>query len=270
MDFGQHQHQWPGEDRSATLEQPDRQRAAMPVGFTGGQRQTQRSGRRVILGSRRTHQETQAVGRRRHRLQPTQRIVPCQRLLFGQPGQQRTERGTLQAFHDRPQSIGRSFGSHDQHATHVDAELAPAGGIRNVRRREQHDLATRTGQRRQRRGEKADLAHAGVREQQFGETTRRPATPRQLFVQHPETARRRRQAGGRQRIAPPEATGQSGVAQYGLGPIDGRWRSRDRRLGKHCGSIGGIAGCRDRGGTRYRADARGSRCERQTALRHQR
>ncbi len=234
MDLGRYQRQRLREHRSATLDETDRQRPARAFGLAGRQREPERCGRCVVLRGSGSHQEAETVGRCRERLQTPQRIVTGQCLFFGQPCQQRTERRTPESLLDGPQSIGRTFGADDQHATHVDAELLPAGGIGYVRRREQHDLATGLGQRRQRVREETDLAHTGMRQQQLGQAARRPAAAGQFFVERPKPARRRRQGRHRQRVAAPEPAGEAGLAQRDLGTLDeGGWR-----CGTKCGRWG--------------------------------
>jgi hypothetical protein len=119
---------------------------------------------------------------------------------------------------------------HQKQPRGVDAQRLQRGRTRLRRRVEPHQAAPGAAHRRQRRREQAQLADAGVRQQQLGQRARRPAATRQLGVE-------RGKAGGQRVVATPAElvrTPQRRVQRLGPGDRHATPRRHRRGGGTQC------------------------------------
>ena len=130
---------------------------------------------------------------------------------------------------------------HDDQPLRIHPQLGQRPAAQRRRRVEQHDAARRRrlgrGDAGQRRRQQPHLAHAGVRQQQFGQRLARPAAAGQLGIEHGETAAHGGLARAAQLVGAPQRgmQGFRGRQQGGCGqrvhPITVRLYSY---FGKHC------------------------------------
>jgi hypothetical protein len=156
-----------------------------------------------------------------------------------QPGQHGAHMAALEGLFERPEAVGArnhaGAGVDDQQLIHIETELQQRAGRQRRRWVEQHHQPARLLRGDEAGCQQADFAHAGVRQQQFGEGAARPAATGQLGVERPEPA-----VHGRVNL-PAESVGEPERGVQAFGADDTGLPRRPRGMGhgmRHC------AGCR--------------------------
>jgi len=122
----------------------------------------------------------------------------------------------------RPQRIAAIGGAHDDDARQIDAGGGERRRVRQVRRRDPGNRASRRTQMRKCRAEDAQFAYALMGGQDFGERSAGPAAARQFGVQRGKAAGDPGCAAGGGRRAAPDAAGLQDGGKRGHGRT---WRS---------------------------------------------
>ena len=147
-----------------------------------------------------------------------------------QPGDDGADMAALQRLLERPQAVAAGddagAGVDDEQLLDVEAEAGERRRRQRRRRIEDHHQPTGPLRRDQRRREQADLADAGMRQQQLGERPARPAAAGQLGVERGEAGRHRVAAAAAELVAEPERRMQ------GFGRTHGLAHERTRRLAR--------------------------------------